>query len=224
MQWQGLVKRVRFVDPLTVPSTGESAEVRFARGAALVDTRGAEYVERRGVPLEIALAADVRFDADFEGRPAVVAALRDHENTLVSVHGRFLHSTRNENKMLTVGCGGGVIVVGKGWRAEPFVIVEGLFDALSFATCGWSAVATIGRVAPWLAEVSTNRVVWLAFDAGRPGDAEVTRWTERLSRASVKRLRPPPRCKDWNTALVKLGRDQVKRWLREHLPSDATRT
>ena len=83
-----------------------------------------------------------------------------------------------------------------GWRVEPLILVEGLFDALSLAVCGWPAVATIGRWAPWLPEVTTGRVVWLAFDAGRPGEADVAAYVARLHQAEVRRLPPPPRCKE----------------------------
>ena len=59
--------------------------------------------------------------------------------------------------------------------------------------------------------------MWLAFDAGRPGEADVARYGERLATAQLRRLPPPTRCKDWNTALVKLGRDAVARWLRDRV-------
>ena len=31
------------------------------------------------------------------------------------------------------------------------------------------------------------------------------------------RFNDPPRCKDWNTALVKRGRDAVTRWVRDRI-------
>jgi hypothetical protein len=143
-------------------------------------------------------------------------ALRDDGDALVSLHGRYLQHARGRDKMFTCGRGGGTICVLGGWRAEPLILVEGLFDALSLATCGWASVATIGRWAPWLAEVSAGRVVWLAFDRGRPGEAEVARYAHCLQDADLRRL-PPPRCKDWNTALVKRGSSGVTKWVRDHL-------
>ncbi len=38
--------------------------------------------------------------------------------------------------------------------------------------CGYSAVATVGRHAPWLPKVCRDRSVILAFDGNHPGDAE----------------------------------------------------
>lgn len=211
-----------FNDPPFVPGTRQSPEERLSYALPLSGTPGGLYVARRGIPVSVADAADVLFDTDFGGRPAVLAALRDREDKPVSVHGRYLHTVRGQNKMLTVGRGGGLISVRGGWRAEPLILVEGLFDALSLATCGWASVATIGRWAPWLPEVSAGRTVWLAFDAGRPGEADAARYAARLRESDVRRLPPPTRCKDWNTALVKHGRGNVARWVRERLKACST--
>src|SRR5437899_3014069 len=92
----------RFDDPPRMLGTGESPAERLARAVALAGTPGQAYVERRGVPVDIAAAAGVRFDANFGGRPAVLAPLHDRAGVLVSVHGRYLHTQRGRNKMLTV--------------------------------------------------------------------------------------------------------------------------
>ncbi|GLI36805.1 toprim domain-containing protein [Geobacter hydrogenophilus] len=141
---------------------------------------------------------------------------------MVAVHGRYLHVVRGQNKMLTFGPGGGAVSVRGGWRVDPLILVEGLFDALSLATCGWGSVATIGRWAPWLPEVSAGRVVWLAFDASRSGEAEVARYAKLLCTSDIRRLLPPPLCKDWSTALVKRGRNAVTRWVRDRLMAKET--
>ncbi len=206
-----------FDDPAVMPVTGESPDRVLELSEPLVGTAGAAYVERRGIPLDVAVAAGVRFAPDFNGRPAVLAAMRDDGGMVTSVHGRYLHSARGENKMLTIGPGGGMAEVLGGLCAEPLVVVEGLFDALSLAVCGRPCVATIGRWAPWLPEIAAGRTVWLAFDAARPAEAEVARYRERLREASVHRLLPPPRCKDWNTALTKRGAAMLGRWLRAAL-------
>jgi hypothetical protein len=206
----------RFNDPLLMPGTGERPEQRFARAIPLAGTPGQEYVERRGVPVDIANAAGLMFDRDFGGRPAVVFPMRDREGRLASLHGRYLNTVRGQNKMLTIGPGGGAASMLGGWQVEPLILVEGLFDALSLATCDWASVATVGRWAPWLPEVSAGRVAWLAFDAGRPGEAEVMRYTQRLHKSWVHRLPPPTRCKDWNTALVKRGPGALTNWIFDH--------
>jgi len=204
-------------DPLRMPETGESPETLFSRAGRLAGTPGQVYVERRGVPLAIAEAAGVRFDPDFGGRPAVLVAMRDREERLVSVHGRDLYTKRGQNKMLTVGTGGGSVGILGGWYAKPLILVEGLFDALSLAACGWASVATIGRWAPWLPAVSAGSVVWLAFDGNRPGEASAVQYAARLDQAQVHRLAPPSRCKDWNTALLKRGGCCLARWIGDNI-------
>jgi hypothetical protein len=65
--------------------------------------------------------------------------------------------------------------------------------------------------------VTFGRVVWAAFDTGRSGETNVTTLRQQLPQALVRRLPPPPRCKDWNTALVKRGPVVVAQWLRIQL-------
>jgi hypothetical protein len=202
-----------------MPGSRESPAELLARAAPLGGTAGAAYVERRGVAVAVAVAAGVRYDPDFGGRPAVVVGLRDDADVLTSVHGRYLHHARGQDKMLTIGPGGGAIDVLGGWRSEPVLLVEGLFDALSLAACGRAAVATIGRRAPWLAGAIAGKTVGLAFDGNRPGDEEAARYAEWLRASHVFRLRPPARCKDWNTALLKLGCGAITRWVRERSPA-----
>ena len=200
-------------DPPTMPGTRESPIAFMARSVPLAGTPGAAYVEGRGIAVEVADAAGVRFVEECLGRPAVVAFFHDRHDTPRALHARFLHSARRENKMLTFGEGGGAISCREGWRADPVIVVEGLFDALSLATCGRSSVATIGRWAPWLPDVTAGRIVWIGFDGNRPGDEAATRVATALSASDVGRLRPPDRCKDWNTALARHGTRRLSAWL-----------
>jgi hypothetical protein len=183
----------------------------------LAGTPGQAYVERRGIPIGIADSAGLRFARDFAGRPAVVQPLYDQEDRLVFLHARYLEFKRGQDKMFTIGPGGGVVNVLGGWRADPLIVVEGLFDALSLGACGWASVATIGRWVPWLREAVAGRPVWLALDAGRAGEKEAARYAAHLCQSQVKRMLPPHRDKDWNTALVKRGRVTVSQWIEEQL-------
>ena len=208
---------LRFNDPTVLSGTGETPDERWAQAVSVAGTPGQLYGEKRAITVGVAHDAGIRFDPDWNGRPAVLAPMRNRDDALCAVHGRYLHHARTQNKMLTIGHRGGAISVLGGWRSDPLILVEGLFDALSLAVCGYGSVSTVGRWAPWLPEVCTGRVVWLAFDATRPGEADVALYRQRFLHSDVRRLPPPDRCKDWNTALVKRGRVTVGRWLRDHV-------
>ena len=208
---------LRFNDSPTMPGTGESAEERLARALPLFGTPGEAYVEKRGIPVQVAHDASVRFEPDWHGRPAVLVPMKDAAGNLCSLHGRYLQHIGEQNKMLTIGPGGGVVTVMEGLRRDSIILVEGLFDALTLGLCGYGSVATVGRWAPWLPEVCAGKVVWLAFDGNHPGEGAALRYKQLLVRADTRRLPPPGRSKDWNTALANRGRATVEAWLRRHL-------
>jgi len=212
------MKKHGFIIPELMPYSNESPKERFARSVPLQGTPGHVYVQNRGVSVEAACAANVRFDENYNHRAAVLVPMQDKEDRLRTLHGRYLHTARGQSKMLSIGTGDGVINVLGGWRAEPFILVEGLFDALSLASCGYPAVAVVGCRSHWLPEVAAGRIVWLGFDACKPGEADVALYRRLLTASDVRRLSPPPGCKDWNTALAKRGRTLLSLWLRKHIP------
>jgi hypothetical protein len=165
-------------------------EEALTSAVSLAGTPGQEYVERRGIPLGVAEAAGVRFASDWGGRPAVIVGLYDRHGVLTSVHGRYFHVVRGQDKMRTIGPGGGAIGVLGGWRIDPLIIVEGLFDALSLAVCGYACVATIGRPVPWLPEITAGRSAWIGFDNSRSGDESASPLLATLPGASDSATRP----------------------------------
>lgn len=166
-----------------MPQSGDTPAERLARAAPLAGTPGQSYVERHGIPIKLADATGLRFDPDWSDRAAVLVGLYDRTGTLRSVHGRYLSTLRVQDMMLTIGPGGDVFCVGHGWHGDPLILVEGVFDALSLAVCGYSGVATIGRWAPWLPEACAGRVAWLGFDGNAGG------WVRR-SDASAMHCNP----------------------------------
>jgi hypothetical protein len=195
-----------------LPATGEGPADLWARSLALAASPAEAYLEKRRVRLEIAEKAGVRFTPDLNGRPAVLARLTGWDGELRAVHGRHLHDRRNEGKMFTVGRSGGLFDGLGGLGGEPLILVEGLFDALSFATA-FPCVATIGRWVDWLPEAARGREVWLAFDANRPGDRAARELAAALAGSRCRRLRPPGKQGDWNAAARKIGAASLTRWL-----------
>jgi hypothetical protein len=206
-----------FNDPVCLDGPLGSPAERFAFAVSLRGTPGESYVEKRGIPIQTAETAGVRFDPNFNGRPALIAALHNIDGSITSVHARYLQHARHENKMLTIGPGGGLLTCAATWKTEPVILVEGLFDALSLAVCGWTASATIGRWAPWLPDFAAGKTVWIGFDATHSGESDSRRYRQLLPASDVRRLPPPPLCKDWNTALRKRGRISVSNWLKKQL-------
>lgn len=195
-----------------MPHSGETAQELLEKALPLPGTDGAAYVQRRGISLEVAQEAGLRYAENFNGRPAVIAPLTNAQHEVCSVHGRYLTTIGKENKMCTIGIGDAVVWAGTNNKQKPIIIVEGLFDALSLAECGWSAIAPIGRRISWLPEYCNDREVWLAFDNCKPAERDVLRYREELQGARIKRVYPPRHYKDWNTALVKGGKHLISRW------------
>jgi hypothetical protein len=202
------------IDPKVMPGTKQSAEERWALSIPLLNTPGQQYVEGRRIPPGLAQDAEVRFDRNWNGRPAVLAAMRGLHGELCSVHGRYLQRSGDENKMLTIGPGGGILSIGDALESDIIIFVEGLFDALTLSLCGYSSLATVGRVAPWLPAVCKEKIVVLAFDGNHPGDANAHFYEQFLEGAQTYRLNPPGHSKDWNSALLKQGKATVEQWLR----------
>lgn len=179
----------------------------------LAGTAGAAYVEGRRVPEAVADRAGVRFLPDLLGRPAVLAPLAGPDGRLRAAHCRWLHGLP---KMLNIGAAGGVFAPPGAREADPLVLVEGLFDALSLLTCGVPAVAVIGKWIDWLPGFAAGRTVLLAFDGNRPGDAAAREYAAHLAPGRWHRVRPPGTTKDWNNALRKGGRGSLAGWLGRH--------
>jgi hypothetical protein len=206
-----------FIDPLLMPATGETAQQRLDSSEPIEGTNGQLYVEKRGIQLSTAEEAGLRYDASWNGREAVIVPMRDEDEVLCGLHGRYLNISGHQNKMFTMGREGGIIKVTGPFFTDAVILVEGLFDALSVATSGYTAMASIGRWTPWLPDYCLGKRVFIAFDACRSGEESFTLYKQRLVGADVHRLLPPDRCKDWNTALIKRGDYRIARCIQNAL-------
>jgi len=205
-------------DPPVVPDSGEDPAAALAKALAVDDPQCAAYLARRRIPLEVARAAGLRFAPCFDGRPAVLAAMRRYDGRLAAVTARYLSTVRGQEKILTVGQAGGVFAVLDGLRADPLLLVEGVFDALSAAVCGVACVATIGRYVDWIPDLAAGRTVLLGFDGNKVGDHAARYYKDRMPHSTCRRLRPPPSCKDWSSALAKRGAGALTQWLACAMP------
>ncbi len=189
---------------------------------------GAQYLGGRGIAVEVARAAGVRFHPDwapsaegtiYRAGAAVLFPSTNERGEVVAVNGRYLAPrTSPDGKPLKARTGGtakqGVFLaparIGAEWvfpfdrRLDAVILVEGQADALSLAQCGFPALAAGGvNLAPWLHRRAGLRRVVIGIDADAGGDANAPMWEAYLSSygALVSRLEPE-NAKDWNEMLI----------------------
>lgn len=223
-------------DPTTGDDTGNNWRARLRGLKSLAGTPGADYLSGRGIPLEVAQLAGVRFCSDWiksekwRGAPAVVFSIRDKAGALVAAQGRYIEPTTGASALTTGPKSRGLFVApafigGRVWH--PFdangpgvFLCESPIDALSLAACSFPALALCGingdaTTGPeWLRLACGLRTVYLAFDADDAGDAAAGALASRLGTYGARcvTLRPETG-KDWNEAILELGRDELSDWI-----------
>ena len=171
---------------------------------------GAAYLAGRGVPLDAAQAARVRFSADWYGRPAVVFPVQAAGGRLVAAEGRYTDGGTDPKGRSAGPKSGGIFEALAGALfAEVVTVTEGPLTALSLAACGFPTVALCGRTAPpWLARRLALRAVFVSLDWYEAGAEEkaapIFRALAALG-ARVYRLAPPDGAGDWNDRLQAVG-------------------
>jgi len=170
---------------------------------------GVAYLEGRGLPLQVAAAARVRFSRDWYGRPAVVFAVQDGRR-LVAAEGRYTDGGADPKGRTAGPKSSGVFVALPGaLDADGVTLCEGPLTALAVAACGYPAVALCSHVVrPWLVRRLALRAVFVALDwyeTGREKDgADACRDLAALG-ATPYRLAPPDGAGDWADYLQGVG-------------------
>lgn len=206
-------RRLEGEPPRPEPSPGENQDWRRElRGLVpLLGTEGARYLAARGIPLETAAAAHVKFHPSFyaserrRGRPACVFPVYSQAGDLVACLGRYTDGGENPKAQAAGPKALGVFPAAGAWESNPLILVEGPLDALALAAVGAPALALLGCELPeWLPRRCTRRRVLVATDADPAGDAAAARWAELLRSwgAAPERLRPEG-AKDWAELLAR---------------------
>lgn len=189
----------------------------------LKDTPGAGYLEKRGIPWDLAMLAGVRFSADWYGRPAVVFPVRDGAGALVAAQGRYIQA---DAKPKVRDCGAkklGIFSTVGAWDGDEVILCEAPIDALSLTVGGYPAIAALGcQLAEFVADRTALRRVLVATDADEAGDRAAAEWAVALQASCARclRLRPPAGV-DWNALLLRLGAEAFGAKLDEVLRGDA---
>lgn len=213
-----------FIHPAPQPPEPKSDKWRewWDRAEPVAGMPGARYLEGRGVPIEIATAAGVRYGQWWkrgangpERFNAVLFPMFDADGNLVAVIARATVGKimrTGGDKSLGVFCASPDVL-----KAERIAICEAPIDALILAAIGLNAIAIGGTSwAEWLPGVLAGKDVALAFDADeldkhgrRAGDDCAAALGSLLSgRATVWRLRPQG-YKDWSEIAEWDGLDGV---------------
>jgi len=207
----GLTRTFTYTGPM-IEKANENWRRHLAFAVAIRDTDGAAYLRRRGVPVDVAERAGVKFGAwwrEGEGRAepfdAVIFPVTDAGGNIVAAQARAI----NDDTKRTGGDKSlGVFITTPGARAARIAITEAPIDALVLAACGLPSIALLGTTwAQWLPGALAGRGVALATDADEAGDdcarklgALLTAW----------RLRPVG-AKDWAELAARDGLEAVRK-------------
>lgn len=184
----------------------------WKRAAPIAGTPGAAYLAGRGVPIEAATAANVRYGVWWkrgQGGPekfnAVQFPVLDADGQLVAVIARAIHGdTKRTGGDLKLGVFRATL---DATDSSRIAITESPIDALILAAVGLDAVATGGTHWPeWLPAALQNIDVALAQDADIAGDECAAGLASLLP--TSWRLRPV-NLKDWAELAEMAGLDSV---------------
>jgi hypothetical protein len=194
----------------------------YAESLPLKDTAGERYLNSRGIPIELAEAAGVRFSTNFYKRPAVIFPIYNRAGNLVAINGRFVDGREAEGKLKTQTAGkksAGLFVTPGALEAEIVAVCESPIDALSLHLCGLPSVALIGTSAPeWISPALAFKKVAGALDADQAGDeASAPLMVVLRSRGASSVILKPVGGKDWNEILVKQGKAHLQAFIEEKI-------
>ncbi len=181
-------------------------------------TIGAKYIEKRGIPIELASAANVLFSTDFYGRDAVLFPMHNRVGELVAFNGRFTDGKESKGKLKTQSVGKksfGLLATHGALESEIITVCEGVFDALSLHLCGLPAVAIVGTSFPeWLSSALAFQKVFVATDADESGDKAAESLVNVLRSRGARAVRMRPEgAKDWNDMLLNIGADALREFV-----------
>jgi len=177
----------------------------FADAKPVTQTEGAQYLERRGIPADVAKIAGVRFgqwwrqnetQTGAEKFSAVIFPAVNQFGELVSAQAR---SVTESTKRTAASLHAGIFLSNPdALKADCLAVVEAPLDALALEAAGQPAIALVGTYAPdWLIDLLDGKQILIATDADKAGDECAMRLTKLLAgRAETSRLRPSG-AKDW---------------------------
>lgn len=184
----------------------------------ITGTVGAQYLDGRGVPADVAESAGVLSGTwwkrdDVADKPvpfsAVIFPICDQTGVLVAAQARAI---AGDTKRTRGDKSQGVFLATPGaLAAQRLSITEAPIDALTVAACGVDAIALAGTSWPeWLPAALAGKQVLVATDNDQAGDECFGRIADALDGlADVVRVRPNG-AKDWTELAERYGLDTVE--------------
>ncbi len=182
---------------------------------------GQQYLLGRGIDKELAISNGVGFgywkhwlqnengSYSLKKDRRVVFPINNQEGKLVALSARAIDDFYLDPKHTVKGQKSlGVFSTPGALDSDTLIITEAPIDALSLATAGFPAVATIGTSWPdWLVEMASKKLVFIAFDndEDKAGEKASIKLTAQLSGLGAKAQRLLPNRKDWNEVLLSDG-------------------
>ena len=193
----------------------------------LSNSPGAAYLENRGIGLDVALQAGVRFTANWSGHVSVVFPIHDRQGRVVAAQARALRGTvkltsgpKKEGAFFApVKFASGRVFEPLEPNAPAIILTEAPIDALSLAMAGFPALALCGTTGPhWLHIACGLRRVALALDEDDAGSKAALELEKTLIPFGAKCLRlEPDGAKDWNEMLLQSGLSKLGDYLAQKL-------
>ncbi len=187
---------------------------------------GQQYLLGRGIDKELAISNGVGFgywkhwlqnengSYSLKKDRRVVFPINNQEGKLVALSARAIDDFYLDPKHTVKGQKSlGVFSTPGALDSDTLIITEAPIDALSLATAGFPAVATIGTSWPdWLVEMASKKLVFIAFDndKDKAGEKASIKLTAQLSGLGAKAQRLLPSRKDWNEVLLTDGLEAIK--------------
>jgi hypothetical protein len=187
------------------------------RSRPIAGTPGERYLAGRGIPIDLARAAHVRFTASWYGRPSVLFPIYAPGCRLVACQGRYIDG-RDSPKTRTGGrVSQGVFATPGAWEAPQVVISEAPIDALSLAAAGRPAIALCGKdLRASIVDACALRRARVALDADPAGEQAAALWVAELSRFGADaRVWRPEGGKDWNEFLLRDGAAALAQFIQD---------
>ncbi|HEX2951376.1 MAG TPA: toprim domain-containing protein [Armatimonadota bacterium] len=180
----------------------------------LHDTSGAEYLQSRGLSIELAMKAEVKYHPAWFGcKPAVVFPIRDQNRILVAAHGRYISDTPSSPRMRSAGSiKQGVFQTTNAFTGQILCVTEAPIDALTLMASGLPAVATCGakNFPSWFPVACKNKRILIAYDPDQAGEDGAQMLYHALRDQHISPERFTPNQGDWNDNLQKYGLNALK--------------